>query len=273
MIALVLDHVSFTYGGVDALHDVSLTVAPGEQVGLIGANGAGKSTLARHLNGLLRPTQGRVLVGEHDTCQHSPAQLARLVGYVFQNPDQQIFKRTVRDEVAFGPRNLAADPAQIDAAVHAALVATELSAFAERHPHDLQPWQRKLVSIAGVLAMGTPVVVFDEPTAGQDAHGTELIGTIIAQLRAAGRTVIMITHDMELCAEHCERIVVLQAGRVALDGTPANVFAHPDVLAHAAIEPPQLIRLAQRLALPPVVEVERWLDAWETSPFVNSPNG
>jgi energy-coupling factor transport system ATP-binding protein len=263
MITLTFEHVRFSYNYVTALHDVSLHITPGEQVGLIGANGAGKSTLARHLNGLLRPTGGRVLVGDHDTRKHSPAHLARSVGYVFQNPDQQIFKRTVRDEVAFGPEHLFPDPSQITAAVDAALAATQLTAWAEHHPHDLLPAQRKLVALAGVLAMNTPVVVLDEPSAGQDAHGVRLIGTIMDQLRAAGRTVILITHDIDFCAEQCERIVVLHGGRVLLDGTPEHVFTQTAKLAHSAVEPPQLIRLAERLALPPNIKIEPWLSAWE----------
>jgi len=263
MITLKFEQVHFSYGHVPALHDVSLHIASGEQVGLIGANGAGKSTFARHLNGLLRPTTGRVLVGDHDTRKHSPAQLARSVGYVFQNPDQQIFKRTVRDEVAFGPQNVFVDRQQTAAAVDAALAATQLTAFAERHPHDLLPAQRKLVAIAGVLAMNTPVVVLDEPTAGQDAHGVRLVGEIMDQLRAAGRTVVLITHDIDFCAEQCARITVLHGGRVLLDGAPEHVFTQTAALAHSAVEPPQLVRLAERLALPPITTIEPWLDAWE----------
>lgn len=260
MIPLLFDHVSFRYGDVVALHDVSLHIAPGEQVALIGPNGAGKSTLARHLNALLRPTTGRVLVGEHDTHTTSTAQLARSVGYVFQQPDQQIFKRTVRDEVAFGPHNILADPANVTAAVDEALQATELTALADQHPHDLQPWQRKLVAIACVLAMRTPVVVFDEPTGGQDAHGVRLISAIMRQLQAAGHTVIMISHDMDFCADHCRRVVALDRGQVIGDGTPAQVFAHPDLAQHA-LEAPQLMRLAQRLALAPIFAIEPLLDA------------
>jgi energy-coupling factor transport system ATP-binding protein len=260
MIPLLLDHVSFRYGDVAALHDVSLQIAPGEQVALIGPNGAGKSTLARHLNALLRPTTGRMLVGEHDTRTTTTAQLARSVGYVFQQPDQQIFKRTVRDEVAFGPSNIFADPANVAAAVDVALQATELTTLADQHPHELPPWQRKLVAIAGVLAMHTPVVVLDEPTGGQDAHGVELIGTIMAQLRAAGHTVIVISHDMDFCADHCERVVALDRGQVIGDGTPEQVFAHADLTQHA-LEAPQLMRLAERLALPPVFAIEPLLDA------------
>jgi energy-coupling factor transport system ATP-binding protein len=260
MIPLLLDHVSFRYGDVAALHDVSLQIMPGEQVALIGPNGAGKSTLARHLNALLRPTTGRVLVGEHDTRTTPTAQLAQSVGYVFQQPDQQIFKRTVRHEVAFGPRNLHTDSADVTAAVDAALHATELTALADQHPHDLQPWQRKLVAIAGVLAMRTPIVVFDEPTGGQDAHGVRLIGTIVAQLRAAGHTVIVISHDMDFCADHCERVVALDRGRVIGDGTPEQVFRHTELAQHA-LEAPQIMRLAQRLTLPPVFAIEPLLDA------------
>jgi energy-coupling factor transport system ATP-binding protein len=264
MIPIMLQEVSFTYpSGVLALDGITLEIAPGEQVALIGQNGAGKTTLARHLNGLLRPTAGRVLIGDRDTRAHTTAQLARFAGYVFQHPDQQIFKRTVRDEIAFGPRNLRLDPAQVTEQVDAALAATELSALADRHPHDLLPAQRKLVALASVLAMDTPIMILDEPTTGQDAFGVKLIGSIIERLSGAGRTVITITHDMDFCADHCGRLIVLHGGRVQLDGPPERVFSQTETLAQSAVEPPQIARLAARLGLAPVLQVDPFLDALE----------
>jgi energy-coupling factor transport system ATP-binding protein len=180
---------------------------------------------------------------------------------VFQHPDHQIFKRSVREEVAFGPRNLGFDASHAATAIDRALAATHLTAFADRHPHDLLPSQRKAVAIASVLAMETPVVVLDEPSTGQDARGVLMIGRIIDDLVAEGRTVVVITHDIDFCADHCKRCIVMSAGKVLLDGPTAEVWTHADVLRTSAVEPPQLARLAARLGLPPVSQVEPFLTA------------
>jgi energy-coupling factor transport system ATP-binding protein len=213
------------------------------------------------LNGLLRPTSGSVAIGDWRTSEHTVAQLARRVGYVFQHPEHQIFKRRVHDEVAFGPRNLGYDSAKIDRLVASALDATELTPHADEHPHDLLPALRKRVALASVLAMDTSIVVLDEPTTGQDAHGIALIGTIVDRLAAIGRTVITISHDIDFCANHCDRLVVLAAGQLLLDGPPAEVFAQPEVLAQTAVAAPQLVRLAQRLQLPVAWQIEPLLEA------------
>lgn len=261
MIPIVLSHVSFSYpDGVTALHDISLTIGPGEHVALIGQNGAGKTTLARQLNGLLQPTSGTVRIGDWETRSQTVAQLARRVGYVFQHPEHQLFKRTVRDEVVFGPRNLGFAPERVQELAEAALAATQLSAQTERHPHDLMPALRKRVALASVLAMDPPILVLDEPTMGQDVAGLMVIGAILAQLKAAGRTVIMISHDIDFCAEHCERLVVLGGGTLLLDGPREAVFARPDLLAQTAVELPQLARLAERLGLPLAWQAQPLLD-------------
>jgi energy-coupling factor transport system ATP-binding protein len=262
MIPITLSHVSFSYpGGVTALRDISLTIGPGECVALIGQNGAGKTTLARQLNGLLQPTSGTVLIGDWDTREHTVAQLARRVGYVFQHPEHQLFKRTVRDEVSFGPRNLGLEPQRVEQLTEAALTATLLSGLIDQHPHDLMPALRKRVALASVLAMDTPILVLDEPTMGQDAIGLQLIGSLLAQLKAAGRTVVVISHDIDFCADYCDRLLALSGGAVLLDGPPATVFARPDLLAQTAVELPQLTRLAERLRLPLAWQPEQLLQA------------
>jgi len=250
-VTLAVEDVTFTYpAGAQALRGVSLRVAPGEAVALVGENGAGKTTLVKHLNGLLKPTSGRVLVGEWDTREHTVARLAARVGYVFQNPDDQIVERTVADEVAFGPRRLGQTAAEQAANVAAALEMVELSSEAKTHPYDLTAAQRKLITLASVLAMRTPVVIFDEPTMGQDARGVALIGDIVDGVRAEGRTVIIITHDIDFCAAHFGRVVAMGGGRVLADGPAADVLARADLLATTNVEPPQLVRLAQALGLP-----------------------
>jgi len=243
--------VRFTYpGGAEALRGVTLRVESGEAVAIVGENGAGKTTLVKQFNGLLKPTHGRVTIDEWDTREHTVARMAARVGFVFQNPDDQIVERTVGDEVAFGPRKLgqAAPDAMANAA--AALEMVDLAAEAKTHPYDLTAPQRKLVTLASVLAMRTPVVIFDEPTMGQDAHGVALIGNIIETLKSERRTVIIITHDIDFCAAHFERVVAMADGRVLADGPAADVLSRADLLATTNVEPPQLVRLAQAIGLP-----------------------
>ena len=242
--------LSFTYpSSVTALRKVSLSIGTGEAVAIIGQNGAGKTTLVKHLNGLLKPTHGQVRVGSWDTRERSVAQLAARVGYVFQNPDDQLFQRTVRAEVMFGPRNLGWAKNRAAVQVETTLKEVGLLEQAGRHPYDLSPGDRRLVALAAVLAMDTPVIVLDEPTTGLDYAGVERIGRIVDDLRAKGRTLITITHDMDFCAEHFERVVVLAEGRLLLDGPSRSVFAQADVLAQSDVDPPQLARLASRLGL------------------------
>ena len=250
-IAIEFSDLHFRYpGGVEAVRGVSLTVAAGERVAIVGENGAGKTTLVRHLNGILRPTSGAVQVGGAATSGRSIAQLAAQVGYVFQNPDEQLFASTVAADVEFGPRNLGCTQQEAAARASSALAQVHLTDEAGAHPHHLSLSERKRVALAGVLAMHTPVVVLDEPTTGQDARGVELIAGIVESISAEGRTVVAITHDMDFCAEHFDRVVVMADGRVLADGAASDVFAHTEALERAAVEPPQLLRLAAHLGWP-----------------------
>lgn len=259
---LQVDRLSFTYpSGVTALREVSLIVRAGEAVAIIGQNGAGKTSLAKHLNGLLKPTSGSVRVGDWDTRARSVAQLAARVGYVFQNPDDQLFQQTVLAEVMFGPRNLGRTAEQAKAQAEAALHSVGLRAEARRHPYDLSPSQRKRVALAAVLAMDTSIIVLDEPTTGQDYAGAELMGRVVDDLRARGKTVITISHDMDFCAEHFERVVVMAEGRILLDGPSRDVFAQSTTLAQTEVDPPQMARLAARLGMGAVpLLVEEFVD-------------
>jgi energy-coupling factor transport system ATP-binding protein len=240
------------YGGATrALDGVDLEIRRGARVAIVGQNGSGKSTLVRHFNGLLRPTEGRVLVDGTDAAGRRVAHLAATVGLAFQDPDRQIFAGKVRTEVGFGPRNLGLGGAELATAVDAALVATGLDRDAQTNPYDLGYSRRKLLALASILAMGTPVVVLDEPTTGQDARGLERIRHIVADLSAAGRTVVAVSHDMRFVAEAFERIVVMRDGRIVLDGTPAEVFAETSwpTLASTFLEPPLPARIGARLGL------------------------
>jgi energy-coupling factor transport system ATP-binding protein len=248
---LRLENVSFTYPTcVRALDKVDLSIESGELVAIVGENGAGKTTLVKLLNGLLRPTQGHVWVEDWNTDDHSTAELAARVGFLFQNPDEQLFERTVEREVAYGPRNLKLSVREQHKRVAAALKQTNLANRAKAHPYDLSQTDRKLVALAATLAMATPVLVLDEPTIGQDAGGRARIGRILKDLHTMGRTLLLITHDLDFCAEHAERVVVMADGRILADGPAAQVLAKTQILRRAAVTPPQLVRLAQSLKLP-----------------------
>ena len=219
------DGVTFDYpDGTRALDALDLEIGAGERLAITGRNGSGKSTLVRHWNGLLRPSGGRVFLDGSPTDRRRVAELARTVGIVFQDPGAQLFERTCRAEVAFGARNVGLRGPALDAAVEEALAAVGLANAAGSNPYDLGLAQRKLLTIASVLAMRTPVVVIDEPTPGQDTRGLGHIRSVLANLVAEGRTVVAISHDRRFMTESFDRIVVLDAGRVLADGTPAEVL-------------------------------------------------
>jgi energy-coupling factor transport system ATP-binding protein len=249
---VVVDDVTFRYSdGTEALADVGLEVPPGQRLALIGQNGSGKSTLVRHLNGLLQPTRGRVLIDGRDIAGRHVAELAGRVSLAFQNPDRQIFASTVGAEVRFGPRNLGRRGDALDQAVGEALATVGLAGLETAHPYDLGYSRRKLLAIASVLAMAAPVVVLDEPTTGQDARGTAMIERLIGTLAAQGRTIIAISHDMRFVADTFERVAVMRGGRIVLDGSPDEVFDKPnwELLASTYLEPPLCARIGARLGL------------------------
>ena len=252
MTRLTLEQVGFTYpDGTRALDAVDLEIGAGEAVAVIGQNGSGKTTLARHLDGLLRPTEGRVLYDGIDTAGRRTAGMAAVVGMAFQDPDRQIFARRIWDEVAFGPRVLGRSRDDVAAAVTRALELVGLADDADQNPYDIGYSRRKLLGLASVHAMETPVVVLDEPTTGQDAPGLRRVRAVIEDLLGKGRTVIGICHDMRFVAETFERVVVMREGRVVLDGSPADVFAEAawPTLASTFLEPPLPARLGARIGL------------------------
>ena len=239
--SIEFEAVSFSYpDGTRALSDVGLRIGPGESVAIVGQNGSGKSTLVRHLNGLLRPTAGRVLLDGRDVRPIHVARLAGLVGLAFQNPDRQLFAGRVSAEVAFGPRNLGIRGPDLDERVRAALEDVGLAAEAATTPYDLGYSSRKLLALASVLVMRTPILVLDEPTTGQDAQGVARVREVVARAAGEGRTVIAISHDMRFVAESFRRVVVMREGRVVLDGAPDVAFAETawGELRAAHLEPP-----------------------------------
>lgn len=254
---IVVEDLSYVYmsGGpyeTQALHNVSLTIKDGEFVGLIGHTGSGKSTLVQHLNGLLSPTSGRVLVDGLDVADKATDRRAirRKVGLVFQYPENQLFEETVEKDVAFGPRNLGLSDEEIDRRVRDALrrVALSYDELHARSVFELSGGQMRRVAIAGVLAMEPRVLVLDEPCAGLDPRGREEILSLIRALHAeAGTTIVMVSHSMDDVASLAERVIVMNQGRVAMDGTPREVFSQGEALRAIGLDVPQAVELADRL--------------------------
>jgi energy-coupling factor transporter ATP-binding protein EcfA2 len=244
-----VEDITFRYApsSPDILRGVSLRIDPGDFVALVGQNGAGKTTLAKHFNGLLRPSRGIVRVLGRDTRSASLADLARTVGYVYQNPDHQIFAQRVRSEVAFGPRNLGLLPADIEARVDQALDLVGLREYADAFAFSLGRGQRQKLAVASVLAMEPPILVVDEPTTGLDKPGARGILDLLSQWNDDGRTIVVITHDMTLVAERVPRTIVVNDGRILADGPTRHVLSDAALLRQAYLRPPQITRVAQRL--------------------------
>jgi energy-coupling factor transport system ATP-binding protein len=246
-----LENVRFRYGtGPEVLKGISLRIGGasrsgrGEAVALLGRNGSGKSTLVRHFNGLLKPAAGMVRVHGVATTKRRVAQFARQVALLFQNPDDQICKGTVLDEVAFGPRNLGFPADRVRDLTQNAISSMGLEGMEGQNPYDLGFSERKRLAVASVLSMGTGIVVLDEPTAGLDPRETALLKAAIRRLTDAGRSVVVISHDMDFVAENLDRAICLDEGVVRFDGPAEALFAEPCLLEECGLVPPQLVQLA-----------------------------
>jgi energy-coupling factor transport system ATP-binding protein len=247
---ITVENLHFSYtAGKEILKGINLEF-DNTSTAIIGQNGSGKTTFVKLLKGLLRPSSGRILVSGTDIADYTVAKLSRQIGMVFQNPNDQIFKSTVMDEVMFGPLNIGQSESSAKENSLRALEMVGLAHCLEAHPYDLSLSERKLVSIASVVAMQTEVVIFDEPTIAQDFTGKEKIKKIIQDLSAEGRLVLTIIHDMDFVAETFERTVVFQKGQVLLDGDTRSVFGATEVLYSAYLEPPHVTQLCQKLGYP-----------------------
>jgi len=230
------------------LKDVSLTVADGEMLAIVGHNGSGKSTLAKHLNALLVPREGTVTVDGMDTKNPDHTlDIRRRVGLVFQNPDNQLVTTIVEEDVGFGPENLGIDPKEIRARVDAALKDVGMSAYAEGASHALSGGQKQRIAIAGMLAMQPKVLVLDEATAMLDPKGRQEVLSIVERLhRERGMTVVMITQYMEEVAP-CDRVIVMDGGKIAMVGTPREIFARADELRSHGLDAPEAVLMRDAL--------------------------
>ena len=256
--AIVFDHVVTDRDGrARVLDGISCRIGAGEFVAIVGRNGAGKSTLVGHLIGFLRATSGKVLVGEEDTAGLTVASLARRVGYLFQNPDHQLFMDTVAREIGFGLRNYGVDDP--DGRAARAMEQAGLAPFAARPPQSLSRGQRQRVAVASILAMEPQILVLDEPTTGQDrGHLYALLDEMVA-LHRAGRTVLLITHDLTLVAAYAERVLVMDEGRLVFDGTPGALFYGSSIVETLGWNPPVAVRLGQALGRSGVLTPESLL--------------
>lgn len=234
--------------GVEALRGIDVVVYEKEFVAVMGQNGSGKTTFVKHLNGLLKPTRGRVIVRGKDTSKRRVSDLARDVGYVFQNPDHQIFCDTVEAEVAFGPRNLGLQQKEVSERVQEALHAVGLLEYKGVNPKRLSKGQRQRVAVASVLSMKPNILIVDEPTTGQDYRdGIEML-ELIKKLNQTGNTILFITHDMQLIARYADRVIVFHEGNILLNKTTREVFSETEILKQTFLAPPSITLLAQRFA-------------------------
>lgn len=214
---------------------------------IIGQNGAGKTTFVKLLKGLLRPTSGQILLNGTDIVNMTVAQLAKHIGMVFQNPNDQIFKNKVIDEIMFGPLQIGMSKSEAEKKAKDAMAFVGIDGREEENPYDLGLSTRKLVAIASILAMDTQVIILDEPTIAQDYAGKERIKQIVRKLRAEGKLVITIIHDMDFVADTFERAIVFAKGKAILDDNTRNVFSKKDILEQAYLEQPNVTKLCQRL--------------------------
>jgi energy-coupling factor transport system ATP-binding protein len=252
---IITENLRFAYfNGPEVLKGINLSIEDGEFVAIMGENGAGKTTLIKTFNGLLRPTSGRVLVDGVDTTRESVASLARRVGVVFQNPDHQLFAETVKEELSFSLRNFGYDEATIERRVLTILKTLDLVRYIDSSPFVLSGGERKRLALASVLVWNPNHLVMDEPTIGQDYDQKDRLRNFIIQLNTQGKTVVIVTHDIEFVAECKPRVVLLSKGRIIADGKAEDVLTDKQVLSDASLVKPQIAKLADALNRPGLLE-------------------
>jgi energy-coupling factor transport system ATP-binding protein len=262
-----VEKVHFRYpNGVEALKGISLTIKNGEFVAIMGQNGAGKTTLVKHFNGLLKPTEGTVRVDGVETTKTSVAALSRNAGFVFQNPDHQLFSETVEEEIAFALKNFGFEAEVIEQRISWALNLLGLTQYRKTSPFLLSGGERKRVALASVLAWNPNMLILDEPTIGQDHQQKENLRQFIIQMQAQGKTVVIVTHDVEFVAECNPRVVLMKEGNVVADGEGREILTTPDVLAQSSIVLPQIAQIF--LKLTPLGLPKNVIDVYEAKEIV-----
>ncbi|MFU2013779.1 energy-coupling factor ABC transporter ATP-binding protein [Peribacillus butanolivorans] len=248
--AIELKDVTFAYpNGYIANENLHLTIESGERVAIVGQNGAGKTTAVKLMNGLNKPTKGDVLVNGINSKENTTARISAQVGYVFQNPDDQIFNSNVKKEIEYMLHYLKLDKKEIDRRVNRAVELTGIRDYLEMNPYDVPYSTRKFISVAAILAIETPYIILDEPTAGQDLNGIKTLTTLMDVLRDEGKSVITITHDMEFVADNFSRVVAMANKRIIADGTAREIFWNQEVVKQAKIKKTQIAELANELGV------------------------
>jgi energy-coupling factor transport system ATP-binding protein len=244
-----VENVSFHYpGGGEVLRDVSLKINDGEFLAIMGENGAGKTTLVKMFNGLLKPTEGKVSVDGVGTSEKSVAQLSRDVGLIFQNPDHQLFAETVAEELSFSLRNFGFGEDVIERRVNTLLNTLDLDRYRSSSPFILSGGERKRVALAAILVWDPKHIIMDEPTIGQDYLQKDRLRNFIVQLVSQGKTIVIVTHDVEFVAECKPRVVLLSRGRIIGDGPAVKILTDPSLVEKASLVMPQISSLMNRLA-------------------------
>ena len=239
--------IDFSYDKQNqVIKELSLEIKENETVAIIGQNGSGKTTLVKQLNGILQPSKGDILFDGVSILGKSIAELSKKVGYVFQNPDDQLFLSTVQKELEFGPLQLGFDGKKQKECAQKAAEICYLTDVLEKHPLDLGASKKKFCTIASVISMDTEVVIFDEPTMGQDRKGIARLSEIVKYLKEQGKTCITISHDMKFVTNNFDRVIVLKNGELLLDGTPEEVFSKPEILSESYVTPPPITRVCQK---------------------------
>jgi energy-coupling factor transporter ATP-binding protein EcfA2 len=248
------------------LRGIDLSIHRGEAIALIGQNGSGKTTLAKHMNGLLHPTRGTVRIAGQDTQQSTAGEFASVAGYVFQNPDHQIFSPTVEQEIAFGPGNLALSEHDIADRVSESIDRFGLQEVRDRHPTLLGRGLRRRVAIASVYALRPDLLILDEPTVGLDRRMSDELIQLMQGMVAEERTVVLISHDMRLVGEFAERLIVMHEGEIIGDGDPHHLFPDRELMSQARLTSPDVTQISQQLATypdPPAVRIQEFVDEFE----------
>ncbi|MEW6686945.1 MAG: energy-coupling factor transporter ATPase [Candidatus Edwardsbacteria bacterium] len=240
-------NVSYAYDGISALENVSLTIRQGEFVAIVGQNGSGKTTLVKHFNGLLKPKEGKVSIKGKDTKKERLVELARIVGYVFQNPDHQIFAETVKEEVSFAPRNFGLTEEEIRQRVAESLRAVHLEGYENEDPFSLTKGERQRVAVASVLSARPECLIFDEPTTGLDYKQTKDMMDLIKKLNDSGFTIIIVTHTMWVVSAYAHRMILMKQGRILADGKTREIFRQRELLQETSLKPPGVVNLSSQL--------------------------
>jgi len=243
-VAVELDDVWFGYDSEPVLQGISFKIKKGSKVAIIGENGAGKTTLLRCLIGIIRPTKGNIIINGEDSKKSSVAEIARKVGIVFQNPDYQLFSKTVSEELAFGPRNIGVPEEFIPEKVHSALEALNILKYAENSPFLLSEGERRRVAIASILTMNSIIICFDEPTLGQDSYAKTRFSELLSNLSSQGKTIIVVSHDVDFVSENIPWAIVLSRGQIKAKGPTKEILTDTKLMDECGLGTPPTVEFA-----------------------------